>query len=524
MVRAMLAHFRNLDPGAGGVAESGERLAKSMQIVNTEKLEFKFLIDGEMTGSKTFDLVNPSTGEVFAKAADASLEDAKRAIAAARKAFDSGDWSGLKVEQRGKFLLRIAELIRENAKELADLETLSTGKTSKQATFIDVPTCADTFEYFSKAGELLRGHANHVAAPVKSRTDREPMGVVGCIIPWNYPLIMTAWKIAPALLAGNTIVFKPSRLGCAAVLKLAQIIEQAGLPAGTVNIFTTTSPEAAGEIVKSPDVDMVSFTGGTETGREVMKIASGTVKKISLELGGKSPNIVFGDCDFEAALGGTMSAIFMNQGQMCTAGSRLLVEESIAEKFTAALVEKTKSLKIGPATNYDTDFGPMISAEQRDKVLRMVQKSSAEGAKVLCGGKIPADLNAGFYFEPTILGNIHNQMAIAREEIFGPVLCVMTFKTEDEAIAVANDSPFGLAACVWTKDSNKANRVAKKLQCGTVWVNTYGGFYNEASFGGYKQSGFGRELGAEGLLEFTQSKNVCIDATPGGRPLVSSWF
>jgi len=488
----------------------------------TDIQKFDSYIDGQMVGQKFFDLINPSNGEAFAKAADASLEDVKKAIAAARAAFDSGMWSGLSAQERGKYLLRIAELIRENAKGLADLETLSTGKTSKQTTFIDVPTCADTFEYFSKAHDLLKGHENNVPAPVKSRTDREPIGVVGCIIPWNYPLIMTAWKIAPALLAGNTIVLKPSRLGCAAVLKLAQIIQQAGVPQGVVNVFATTSEAAVSEIIKSKDVDMVSFTGGTETGKEVMKLASGTVKKISLELGGKSPNIVFGDCDFDAAIGGTMSAIFMNQGQMCTAGSRLLVEESIAEKFVNTLVEKTKALKIGPASSYDTDFGPMISRQQRNKALDAIRSGVKEGAKILCGGNAPSQ--NGFYLEPTILTNVHNQMSVVREEIFGPVLCVMTFKSEDQAVMTANDSSYGLAACVWTKDLNKADRVAKKLQCGTVWINTYGGFYNEASFGGYKQSGSGRELGAEGLWEFTQSKHVCVDATPGGKPLVSSWF
>ncbi len=489
--------------------------------------EFRFYVDGAMQNSpsgKTFDCLNPSTGEIVARVADASMEDMTAAIKAARVAFDSGIWSDLTAEKRGQYLACIAELIRENAKELADLETLSTGKTSKQTTFIDVPTCADTFEYFAKAGALLKGHDNPVTAPVKSRTEREPMGVVACIIPWNYPLIMTAWKIAPALIAGNTVVFKPSSLASISILKLAELCQEAGLPKGVLNIVSTSSREVGSELAKSKDVNMLSFTGGTETGREMMRIAAGTTKKIALELGGKSPNIVFGDCDFEAAVGGTMSAIFMNQGQMCTAGSRLLVDEKITNQFLASLIEKAKKLKIGPASSYETDFGPVISAEHRDQILAAIEKAVAQGAKVLCGGKIPQEPKGGFYIEPTILGNVNNKMSVAQEEIFGPVLTVMTFKDEAEAVALANDSQYGLAACVWSKDLKKAERVAKKIQAGTVWVNTYGGFYNEASFGGYKQSGFGRELGEEGLLEYTQSKHVCIDQTPGGKPLVSSWF
>jgi betaine-aldehyde dehydrogenase len=486
-------------------------------------------IDGKMTANKDekfFDVVNPSTGEVFAKVADAGRFEMKTAIKAARNAFDSGEWSGLKPEDRGKYLVKIAELIRENAKVLAELESLSTGKTSKHTTFIDVPTCADTFEHFGGAVEMLAGHDNAVNAPVKSRTEREPFGVVACIIPWNYPLIMTAWKIAPALMAGNTVVLKPSSLASVSILKLAEIIHSSGLPQGVLNVVATTQHDVAEELVKHHFVDMVSFTGGTETGQDIMRLCAEAPKKVSLELGGKSPNIVFGDCDLEAAVGGTMSAIFMNQGQMCTAGSRLLLDEAIADDFLKLLVEKTKNLKIGPATSYETDFGPLISRAHRDKVLAAVEQGIAEGASVLCGGKIPeaADLQNGFYLEPTILGKVNNQMLVAREEIFGPVLVVLKFKEEDEAILIANDSPYGLASCVWTRDLDKANRVAKKLQCGTVWINTYGGFYNEASFGGYKQSGFGRELGVEGILEYTQSKNICIDQTPGGKSLVTSWF
>ncbi|MCB9771273.1 MAG: aldehyde dehydrogenase family protein [Candidatus Omnitrophica bacterium] len=500
-----------------------------MTTIKTQIQEFKFSVNGNLRhgrDGKFFDCVNPSTGDVFAKVADASVEDMKDAIASARYAFDCGEWSGFKPEDRGKYLAQFANLIRENAKLLAELEMLSTGKTLKHTTFIDVPTCADTFEYFAGAGALLNDVPNPVSGPVKSVTAYEPMGVVGSIIPWNYPLIMLAWKIAPALLAGNTVVLKPSSLASVSIAKFAEIIEQAGLPKGVLNIVTTSRHEVAEVLVKSKSVDMISFTGGTETGKEIMKMCSETTKKLSLELGGKSPTIIFEDCDLETAVGGTMSAIFINQGQMCTAGSRLLIDEKIAEPFLRLLVEKTKSLKIGPATSYETDFGPLINVAHRDKVLECIKKGIKEGAVVLCGGKIPEseELKSGAYIEPTILSKVNNQMTVAREEIFGPVLVVMKFKDEDEAVLVANDSSYGLAASVWSKDLVKANRVAKKLQCGTVWINTYGAFFNEAPFGGYKQSGFGRQLGLEGLLAYTQSKHICIDQTPGGRPLVAAWF
>lgn len=497
--------------------------------VSTEIKQFDLLINGRISPSKEgryFDSLNPSTGEVLARVADASAADMEAAIAAARNAFDDGRWSGLTIRERGQYLHRIAQAIREKAKILAELESLDTGKTSKQSTFIDVPTCADTFEHFAGINAELKGSVNPVPAPVKSLTEREPIGVVGCIIPWNYPLIMAAWKIAPALMAGNTIVLKPSPLASVSILKLAEIIRDIGLPDGVLNIVTGQAPELGEQLTSSPLVDMISFSGSSQTGQAVMKQAAATTKKLVLELGGKSPNIVFADCDFEAALGGTMSAIFMNQGQMCTAGSRLLLDEKIYDKFLQALIEKTRKLKIGPALSYDTDFGPVISRDLRDRLLKFIRTGQEEGASVACGGKIPSGegLNGGFYIEPTILANVTNDMTVAREEAFGPVLSVIKFRTEEEAVRLANDSPYGLAASVWTKDLDKAQSVSKQLRCGVVWINTYGGFYNEASFGGYKQSGFGRELGAEGLWEYTQSKHICIDTTPGGRPLVSSWF
>ena len=475
---------------------------------------------------KYFDCLNPSTGEVMAQMAQATVSDIQKAVAAARWAFDAGEWSGLSIKERGQFLRKIAGLIRDNAKVLADLECLSTGKTIKQTTFIDVPTAADCFEYFANVSEILKGEQIPVGDPVLNVVSREPVGVVVCIIPWNYPLIMAAWKIAPALIAGNTVVFKPSPLGSVSIMKLAQIIEKAGLPKGVLNFVTSSSAEVSAELVKHQDVDMVSFSGGTQMGAEIMRLAAGTTKKICLELGGKSPNIVFADCDLDAAVGGSLSAIFMNQGQMCTAASRLLLEDKIYDEFLGKLIAKTKSLKIGNSSSYETDFGPVISLEARDRILKYIGIGKKEGAKLVCGGQIPKgqEFARGFYIEPTIFSNVKNSMTIAQEEIFGPVLSVIRFSSREEAVKIANDSKYGLAACVWTKDLKKANETAKQLRCGTVWINTYGGFYNEVPFGGFKQSGFGRELGKEGLLEYTQTKNICTDMTPSGRSLASSWF
>ncbi len=492
-------------------------------------VKYRLFINGQSNFSieeSYFDAINPSTGEVIAKIAQATKEDIDAAILAGRQKFDDGSWSGLSIKERGQYLLKIAQLVRENAKVLADLECRSTGKTIKQTTFIDVPTCADTFEYFASAEWQLKSDKRNVADPVINFVEREPLGVVAAIIPYNYPLIMAAWKIAPALIAGNTVVFKPSPLASVSIMKLAEIIAQSGLPKGVLNFVTTNDAQVSAELVKHPQVDMVSFSGGSKTGQEIMRLASGTMKKICLELGGKSPNIVFADCDLDAALGGTMSAIFMNQGQMCTAGSRLLLEDKIYNEFLERLIAKTKSLKIGPADSYDTDFGPVISREARDKMLAFIETGKKEGAKVVCGGKIPggASLRSGFYIEPTILADVKNSMTVAQEEVFGPILSVMRFSGEEEAIKIANDSKYGLAAMIWTKNLNKANAVAKKLQCGAVWINTYGGFYNEVPFGGYKQSGFGRELGIEGLLEYTQTKSITIDMTPSGKPLPASWF
>jgi betaine-aldehyde dehydrogenase len=488
--------------------------------------QFDFLIEGKMIpaiNGKYFDVINPSNGEVFARISDADATDVQMAVQAARLGFDHGRWPQMGLSERGEYLVKIATLIRENAKELAELECAGCGKTIKHATFIDVPTSAETFEYYGNlSGDLFQETLRH-SAPVRSAIEREPIGVVAAIIPWNYPLIMTAWKLAPALLAGNCVVLKPSPVACASIMLLAKLAAQAGLPKGVLNIIASSRPEAGAELVGAPEVDMVSFSGSTKTGEAVMKEASKGVKKVILELGGKSPNIVFADCDMDAALGGTLSAIFMNQGQMCTAGSRLLVEDKIYPEFVEKLASRAKNLKIGPADNFETEFGPLVSVAHRDAVLKFIEKGKQEGAKLICGGNVP-DINPkGAYLEPTIFA-ARNTASIAREEIFGPVLCVMPFSSVEEAVHIANDSKYGLAAMIWTTDLEKANKVAKRLRCGTVWINTYGVFLNEVPFGGYKQSGFGRELGMAGFWEYSQIKHVATDQTPGGKSLVTSWF
>lgn len=486
--------------------------------------EYKMYINGQLRDAKDrIDSINPCNQEKIAEFPRATQKDLDDAVGAARTAFDKGDWPNLSLDERAAYLGKIASLIREEAFNLSKIETLDTGKTTKQTTFIDIPVAAGVYDYFAQAAKEVKGETLSIPAPAFSFTIKEPVGVIGVIIPWNYPFLMAAWKIASSIILGNTIVFKPSKEASLSCLELAKIIDKASLPKGVVNIITGSGAEIGMGIARHPDVDMISFTGSTEVGREIMKAASVNVKKLALELGGKSPNIVFGDCDLEAAIGGTLTAIFMNQGQMCVAGSRLLLEDSIYDKFVNMLIEKTRKLKIGESIKPDTDIGPLISKEQQKQVLDYINIGKKE-ARILCGGQIPKGFEKGFYVEPTIFDKVNNNMRIAQEEIFGPVLSVIKFSTVREAIEIANDTKYGLAAMVWTKDLTKANIVSKKLRCGTVWINTFGGFYNEAPFGGYKQSGIGRELGKEGLLEYTQTKHINIDLSPEGKSLVTSWF
>lgn len=488
--------------------------------------KYQMYIDGKFCESEsrtTLESVNPATEERIAIFPKADTGDCDKAIAAARRAYDDGDWPRMNLSERAFYLVRIASFIRESAYELAKIETQDTGKTTKQTTFIDIPVAANAYEYFAGAAGEIKGETLSVPAPAMSYTLRESVGVVGAITPWNYPFLMAAWKIASGIILGNTMVFKPSKETSLSALELARIFDKAGLPPGVVNIVTGEGRVLGHHLAASTDVDMVTFTGSTVVGRDVMRAAASNLKKLTLELGGKSANILLADCDLETAVNGSLCAIFMNQGQMCVAGSRLLVEEKIYDACVDRLIAKTKKLKIGDPLDPATDIGPLVSGKQLQTVLDYISVGKKE-AKLAAGGGVPKDLKHGYYVEPTIFVDVKNDMRIAREEIFGPVLSVIKVKDAEEAVRVANDTIYGLAAMVWTKDLQKATILARKLRAGTVWINTFGGFYNEAPFGGYKQSGFGRELGREGLCELTQLKHVNIDLTPGGKTLVASWF
>jgi len=469
----------------------------------------KMWIGGEWVPARsnaTRDVINPATGAVLAKVPEAAADDVKDAVKAAREAFDSGPWGKMMHRERGSILFKVAEGIRARAAELAETDTKNMGKPIVESE-IDAADAAHCFEYYAGMASKVHGMTLPVPDNALSLTLREPVGVVGQIVPWNYPLLMAAWKLAPALAAGCTSVFKPAEQSPLSALKLAGILEKAGVPHGVVNIVTGDAV-AGSALVADPRVDKIAFTGSTDAGKTIVKSAVDTVKRTTMELGGKNPNLIFADADFEAAVDGALFGAFANQGEVCSAGSRLLVQKTIYDEMCAALAEKVKRVKIGDPLSRDTKMGPLVTAEHRDRVMQYIEIGKKE-AKLLCGGN--AVKGDGWFVEPTIFRDVENTMRIAREEIFGPVLVVIPFDTEEDAVRIANDTQYGLAGAVWTRDVVKGLRVLKQMRAGILWMNTYHPTYNEAPWGGYKQSGFGRELGVWGIENYLETKQINVN-------------
>jgi betaine-aldehyde dehydrogenase len=469
-------------------------------------------INGEWVESrsgKVFPVFDPSSEQVIAEVPDADERDVNAAVSAARVAFDSGPWPATTAQERGRILFRLAERIRKESAMLAELETRNSGKPIVEAEY-DVADVATCFEYYGGLATKVLGHVNPVPDNALSLSLREPIGVAAQIIPWNYPLLMAAWKLAPALAAGCTCVLKPAEQTPLTVLEMAAWLADVGLPPGVVNIITGFGESAGAPLVRHPDVNKVAFTGSAPVGKQIVKMAADTVKRVTLELGGKSPNIFFGDAEFEAAIDGALFGVFINQGEVCSAGSRILVERGIYPRFVEAMAAKAKTIRLGPPLERDTKMGPLISKEQFERV-RSYQELGKKEAKLAAGGSRSAAQPRGYYVEPTIFYDVDNSARIAQEEIFGPVAAVIPFADEAEAIRIANATPYGLAAAVWSRDIFRAFRVVKALRAGIVWVNHMQPTYVEAPWGGYKQSGFGRELGPWGIEEYLETKQVHIN-------------
>ncbi|MGO9242736.1 MAG: aldehyde dehydrogenase family protein [Bryobacteraceae bacterium] len=472
----------------------------------------RLLINNEWVESesgKTFADINPATGEEIAQVAEADAADVDKAVKAARRAFEHGPWRKTSASERGRLLYRLADLIEHNADELARLETLDNGKPVAIARAADLPLTIACYRYYAGWADKIQGKTIPISGDYFCYTRHEPVGVVGQIIPWNFPLLMQAWKLGPALAAGNTVILKPAEQTPLTALRVGELIVEAGFPAGVVNILPGYGPTAGATIASHMDVDKVAFTGSTEVGHLIMRAAADSnLKRVTLELGGKSPNIVFADADMDQAIEGSHFALFFNQGQCCCAGSRLFVEEKAYDQFVEKSVARAKKRTVGDPFDQATEQGPQVDDVQFDKVMSYIESGKREGASLLCGGQRVGD--RGYFIEPTVFADVKDTMKIAQEEIFGPVMSIIKFKDLDEVIERANKSIYGLAAAVWTRDITKAHAIANKVRAGTVWVNCYDVFDAAAPFGGFKQSGLGRELGEYGLQQYTEVKTVTV--------------